>query len=127
LAEERDIERLAELVRDFPERCEEKRSAWKERLRAYAERNQRVVLWGAGSKAVAFLSTLGEESTIGYGVDINPYRQGPYLPGTGLPIVAPEVLADDGPDAVIVMNPIYRDEIARELSRMGIAPDILTL
>jgi SAM-dependent methyltransferase len=127
LAEEGDIESLAALVRDFPKRFDEKRRAWKERLRGYAERHQRVALWGAGSKAVAFLSTLGVESVIGYGVEINPYRQGHYLPGTGLPIVAPDVLSDYGPDAVIVMNPIYRDEIACQLAQMGIAPEILTL
>ena len=127
LAAENDIETLAGLVRDFPERFEAKRRAWSERLHGYAEERRRVVLWGAGSKAVAFLSTLGAEAVIGYGVDINPYRQGHYLPGTGLPIVAPEFLADYRPDAVIIMNPIYRDEIARDLSRMGLSPEIMTL
>ncbi len=127
LAGENDIETLARLVQGFRERFEAKRRDWSERLHRYAEESRRVVLWGAGSKAVAFLSTLGAEAVVGYGVDINPYRQGHYLPGTGLPIVAPDFLTDYRPDAVIIMNPIYRDEIARDLSRMGLSPEILTL
>lgn len=127
LAGENDIETLARLVQGFRERFEAKRRDWSERLHRYAEESRRVVLWGAGSKAVAFLSTLGAEAVVGYGVDINPYRQGHYLPGTGLPIVAPDFLTDYRPDAVIIMNSIYRDEIARDLSRMGLSPEILTL
>jgi hypothetical protein len=127
LAAENDIETLARLVQDFRERFEAKRRDWSERLHRYSEESRRVVLWGAGSKAVAFLSTLGAEVVVGYGVDINPYRQGHYLPGSGLPIVAPDFLTDYRPDAVIIMNPIYRDEIARDLLRMGLSPEILTL
>ena len=64
---------------------------------------------------------------IRYGVDINPYRQGHFLPGTGLSIVGPDFLADYRPDLVVIMNPIYRDEIARDLERMGLTPEIVTL
>jgi hypothetical protein len=60
-------------------------------------------------------------------VDINPYRQGHFLPGSGLPIVAPAFLADYRPDVVIVMNPVYREEIARDLETMGAAPVLLPL
>jgi len=127
LPEEGDIEVLAELVDSFPARFEEKRRLWTERLRRYGEEDRRVVLWGAGSKAVAFLSTLGGEGVVSYGVDINPYRQGHYLPGTGLPIVAPAFLADYRPDTVLVMNPIYREEIARDLAGMSLHPEIATL
>jgi hypothetical protein len=127
LAEERDIETLAELVRTFPERFEAKRRAWVSLLGDYARDGKRAVIWGAASKAVAFLSTLPNSEAIRYGVDINPYRQGHFLPGTGLPILAPGFLADDRPDLVVIMNPIYRDEIARELERMGLTPEIVAL
>lgn len=128
LAGEDDLERLVELVRGFPERFEAKRCAWEEQLRRYGEEGRKVALWGAGSKAVAFLSTLGAaETVVGQAVDINPYRQGHFLPGIGLPIVAPDQLTEDRPDVVILMNAVYRGEITEELTRMGLAPDVLAL
>jgi SAM-dependent methyltransferase len=127
LKEEGDLEVLAGLVESFPHRFQEQRRVWEERLGRYREQRLRVVLWGAGSKAVAFLSTLDAEHVISHGVDINPYRQGHYLPGSGLPIVAPSLLRDCRPDVVIIMNPIYRDEIARNLSEMDLRPEIETL
>jgi SAM-dependent methyltransferase len=127
LDRERDLEDLAALVESFPSRLQERLRGWKERLGRYAAEGKRVVLWGAGSKAVAFLSTLGAETVVSHGVDINPYRQGHFLPGTGLPIVAPDFLTEYRPDAVILMNPIYRGEIAADLARMGLSPEIATL
>lgn len=42
------------------------------------------------------------------------------MAGTGQQIVAPEVLQVYRPDVVIVVNPVYCDEIQRELVRIGI-------
>jgi hypothetical protein len=85
------------------------------------------VLWGSGSKGVAFLTTLGVGESIDYAVDINPHRQGSYMPTTGQRIVAPAFLAEYRPDVVIIMNPVYRDEIARDLERMALRPEVLAL
>lgn len=124
LAVEEDISAVAELVASFPARFAAKRRQWAERLDQYAREGRRVVLWGAGSKAAAFLATLDAQGVVSHGVDINPYRQGHFLPGSGLPIVAPAFLVDYRPDVVIVMNPVYREEIARDLTAMGLAPDL---
>ena len=78
------------------------------------------MLWGGGSKAVAFLTTLGVTNEIAYAVDINPRRSGTFLAGGGQQIVAPEFLRDYRPDVVIIMNPIYRDEIQAALADMGV-------
>ncbi len=81
---------------------------------------ERTVLWGSGSKAVAFLSALGEAgSAIEYLVDINPHRWERFVPGTGEQIVRPEFLSVYRPDLVIAMNPIYRREITTDLKRVG--------
>jgi SAM-dependent methyltransferase len=127
LPEEDDIETLARLVRTFPERFEAKRREWASLLEAYGRRGKKAVSWGAASKAVAFLSALPSADIFRYGVDINPYRQGHFLQGTGLSIVGPDFLAEYRPDLVVIMNPIYRDEIARDLQRMGLAPEIVAL
>lgn len=100
-------------------------SAWKEALRVMKERGRRVVLWGGGSKAVAFLTTLGIEDEVAYAVDINPYKHGTFLAKTGHEIIGPQQLTEVRPDVVIIMNPVYRDEIGADLAKLGLAPELL--
>jgi SAM-dependent methyltransferase len=103
------------------------RAAWLSRLRKWAAEGQRTVLWGSGSKAVAFLTTLGVHDEVEHVVDINPYRVGKFLPGTGQRIVAPSFLHDYRPDNVVIMNPVYRDEVERELARQRCEPQVYTI
>ncbi|HRK30367.1 MAG TPA: hypothetical protein PLD59_04755, partial [Tepidisphaeraceae bacterium] len=60
-------------------------------------------------------------------VDINPAKQGTYLPGSGHEIVAPAELLEIRPSRVIVMNPIYLDEIRQSLTALGLTPDLVPL
>ena len=76
---------------------------------------KRVVMWGSGSKATAFLNALDIESEIDGVVDINPNRWGMYLATCGQEIIAPDRLREHPPDLVIAVNPIYREEIRRYL------------
>ena len=127
LPAEQDIESLRGYVRAFPGRFEARRRQWRERLAEFAARNRKVALWGSGSKGVAFLTTLNAGREIGCVVDINPYRQGHYMSGTGHPIVGPDVLRDYRPDVVIIMNAVYRQEIGKQLEQMGLHPELMTL
>ncbi|TDD98951.1 class I SAM-dependent methyltransferase [Jiangella asiatica] len=106
----------------FAAQAERTREHWRERVRKIAAEDGRVVLWGASSKAVAFLATLGEDARhIAAAVDINPHKQNRYLAGTGHRVVGPVELTDIAPELVIVMNPTYTDEIARDLETMRIS------
>jgi SAM-dependent methyltransferase len=123
-------ERVADLaldVRYFESNSTTRLSAWKCRLRKMREDGVRVVLWGGGSKAVAFLTTLNIQDEVQYVVDINPYKQGTYMTGTGQPIVGPQFLKEYQPDAVILMNPIYRREVENQLTRLEIQPRMFTV
>lgn len=102
-------------------------SLWKKKLAEMRSSGYRVALWGSGSKGVAFLTTLVVKDEIEYVVDINPYRQGTYMAGTGHEIVSPSFLKAYRPDAVIIMNPVYREEIERELAGLGVDAEIMTL
>lgn len=77
-------------------------------------------LWGAGSKATGFLTTLGAGEHVAAVVDIDPAKQGKFVAGTGHPIVGPEGLVAYAPALVLVMNPIYLEEIKADLQRLGI-------
>ncbi len=57
-------------------------------------------------------------------MDINPHKHGKFMAGTGQEIVAPEFLVDYDPDLVIVMNPVYTDEIRSELGRLGVTTTV---
>lgn len=122
---EKDLADLAADVETFrvemPRRLEEWRALLKENLR----RGRRTAIWGSGSKAVSFLTTLGVGEEVGYVTDINPYRHNMYMPGTGHKIVPPAELIDYRPDVVIIMNPVYVDEIGADLKKMDLAPELI--
>lgn len=111
----------------FSEGCRETILVWEDRLAELGKQGRRAVLWGGGSKAVAFLTAVGASSTIEYVVDINPHRQGTFIAGAGQEIVGPAFLRGYRPHGVIVMNPVYRHEIGEELERLGLSPELWTL
>lgn len=116
------------MVDFFVEHYEAKRDNWRAELTRMKASGQKVVLWGGGSKGVAFLTTLDQTlADIGYAVDINPIKTGTFMAGTGQEIVAPSFLKQYRPDVVIIMNPVYREEITRDLAAMGLSPEIRTL
>jgi SAM-dependent methyltransferase len=99
---------------------------WAGRWQAVVQAGGRVAIWGSGSKGVAFLQALGPVAgAVMQAVDINPHRQGMFMVGSGLPIVAPSALVASRPGTVIVMNPVYLDEVAATLGGLGLAPRLL--
>lgn len=114
-------EKLQGYVDSFSRMYRETMEAWKERLREISDEGRKAVVWGAGSKGNTFLNTVGEG--IQYVVDVNPRKQGRFVAGTGQPIVSPEFLKEYRPDLVVVMNPIYRDEVRRTTEDLGLQPE----
>ena len=86
--------------------------------------DQKTVIWGGGSKGVAFLTTLGILDEIEFAVDINPNKIGMFLPTCGQEVVEPLFLKKYLPDHVIVMNPVYRNEIKMSLNKIGLSPKL---
>jgi len=128
LPDEESPVQTRELVDYFVEHYEAKRDKWRRELARLKAAGQKVVLWGGGSKGVAFLTTLNQSlDDIAYAVDINPIKTGTFMAGTGQEIVAPSFLKEYRPDMVIIMNPVYRDEISRDLAAMDLAPEIRML
>lgn len=99
---------------------------WRTRLTDLARRGKHAVLWGAGSKGVTFLNTLDTDAAaVRAVVDVNPRKQGRYIVGTGQQIIGPESLGAIGPQVVIVMNPVYKSEIAAQLEALRIDAEVL--
>jgi hypothetical protein len=99
-------------------------AAWRDRL---ASMVGPVVIWGSGSKGVSFISQVDPRDRIAAAVDINPFRDGRYLPGSATPIIAPQALVDLDPAHIIVMNPAYLAEITRDVRALGLDAEITAL
>jgi SAM-dependent methyltransferase len=122
---EERLEQMACEVENFSRRIGSSLKQWKQRLQQIHTQRKRVVVWGSGSKCVAFLTNLDTEDNIEYVVDINPRRHEKYIPGVGKRIVPPEFLKQYRPDVVVVMNSIYYDEIRQLLDTMGVSTAIV--
>ena len=122
-----DRERALRDIQNFSEKVSKKVAQWRIDLHERAAEGQRIIIWGSGSKAVSFLSTLCVDDLIEYAVDVNPHRQGYFMPGGGQRILAPEELRSLKPDYVVVMNPIYFDEIREMLADLHLFPELVSL
>jgi 2-polyprenyl-3-methyl-5-hydroxy-6-metoxy-1,4-benzoquinol methylase len=118
---------VANAIQTFLGQYTERMAYWKRQIQELKTEGRRAVVWGSGSKGVAFLTGLNMSDAIEYVVDINPYRQGKFMAGTGQQIVSPEFLQDYKPDIAIAMNPVYKSEIRQDLHRMGLATTLLSV
>ncbi|MDT4898866.1 MAG: hypothetical protein QOH25_3943 [Acidobacteriota bacterium] len=83
---------------------------WGHKIRQLASK-EKVALWGAGAKGVTFANLIDEQRRwLDCVVDLNPLKQGHYVPGTGHPIVSYQDLVARGVTTAILMNPNYREE-----------------
>ncbi len=78
---------------------------------------QATYVWGAGAKGMTFSNILYQQGIIVDAlIDINPAKQGRFVGMSGIPIESPGVVKDFSHANVIIMNPIYADEIAQLIS-----------
>jgi SAM-dependent methyltransferase len=128
LPQSKDLQVLTEEVARFREIVPQRIAAWRERVKSLRSQGKKIVLWGGGSKAVAFLTTLGITlEQIEFVVDINPFKSGTFMAKTGQEITSPEKMREYQPDVVFVMNPIYCSEIQKALNTMGLVPKLLSV
>ena len=120
-----ELEEMSAQVDAFAGEFTSKIEEWRRRLAGWYGEGKRIAAWGAGTKGVMFLNFVQAGEQIPYIVDINPRKSGMYIVGTGQQIVPPEFLTDFQPEIVILMNAIYRDEIASMLQELGVTAEIV--
>jgi hypothetical protein len=74
---------------------------------------------------VQFLAAADPDRRLAAVVDVNPRKWGRYLPGGGHRVDPPEKLASVRPEAVVVTNPAYQDEIRKSLEELGVTAELL--
>jgi SAM-dependent methyltransferase len=106
-----DAVQIPSLAQKFGAAEGQLKGIWHEKIRQLNVKG-RVALWGAGAKGVTFANLVDPENQmIACVVDLNPRKQGHYLPGTGHPIVDFASLPLYNVKTIIVMNPNYGKEI----------------
>jgi hypothetical protein len=126
----RDTQSITESARDlsrFADESKHTRAAWTERLEALKHSGRRVAAWGAGARAIAFLNLFDVGTLIPTVVDINPKRQGKFLPITGHRVESPESLRSSLPEVLIVTNPTYEAEIREHARALGFTGEYISL
>lgn len=119
--------RLRAMLEHFRDVCDRQIGEWRALVAQRQAAGKAVVVWGSGSKGVSFLTAIGGGDGISAAVDINPHRQGHFMVGTGHPIIGPDALPAIQPATVIVMNGVYREEVAADLAARGLHPELLAL
>jgi SAM-dependent methyltransferase len=78
-----------------------------------------IVGYGAPGKGNTLLNYCGiREDFLDFTVDRNPYKQGRFLPGTHIPIHAPERIDEIRPDLILILPWNFKDEILEQLAHV---------
>ena len=76
-----------------------------------------IAAYGAPAKGNTLLNYAGVRTDfVDYTVDRNPHKQGTFLPGTQIPVCAPERIFETRPDYLLILPWNLRDEIARQMA-----------
>jgi SAM-dependent methyltransferase len=80
---------------------------------------KKIVGYGAPGKGNTLLNYCGIRTDfIDFTVDRSPYKQGKFLPGTRIPILAPEAIRQARPDYVLILPWNFKDEIVRQMAHI---------
>jgi SAM-dependent methyltransferase len=78
---------------------------------------RRIAGYGAPAKGNTMLNYCGlGPDFVDFTCDLNPHKQGHFLPGSHIPIRAPEAILDEKPDVVLILPWNLKDEIVEQLS-----------
>ncbi|MER5622860.1 class I SAM-dependent methyltransferase [Streptosporangium sp. NPDC002544] len=82
-----------------------------------ARQGRTVAGYGAPGKGNTLLNHCGiRPDLLPFTVDRNPYKHGRFTPGTRVPVLPPERLAEERPDYVLVLPWNLREELVEQLS-----------
>lgn len=78
---------------------------------------KRIAAYGAAAKGNTLLNFAGvRPDLLPYVVDLNPAKQGKYLPGSHIPIVAEARLREDRPEYILILPWNLKTEVSEQLA-----------
>jgi SAM-dependent methyltransferase len=117
--ERRDGYGSLELYQSFAERVKATKRNFLSFMIDAKRAGKSVVGYGAPAKGNTLLNYCGVRTDmIDYTVDRSPHKQGRLLPGTRIPIFAPERIRETRPDYVLILPWNLRDEIIAQMAHI---------
>jgi 2-polyprenyl-3-methyl-5-hydroxy-6-metoxy-1,4-benzoquinol methylase len=115
IAQEKPFQQL----KSFSNNYQEGVSGWQQKLDSWDAQKYKIALWGAGMRGINFLSHFSNLKNLALVIDINPLRQGKYLPKSGFQVRAPEALKEQKVDVILISNATYQNEIMAQAKALG--------
>jgi hypothetical protein len=98
------------------QRTKEKIGTYKEFIINLINKGNSIACFGAAAKGCVFLNTCEiDHKLIKFIVDDTPFKQGKYVPGTGLEVVSREALKKNKIDYLIILAHNFKDYIINSL------------
>lgn len=96
----------------YPERRAGYIDRWRSTFAMDRRAGEKIALWGGASKAVTLALLLDRgASDISLAIDINPARDGSFMPLSAIPVVRPEKARREQISKAYVVNPVYGPEV----------------
>ena len=103
----------------FGERVRELKRSLLRLLIGIVEDGKSIAAYGAPAKGNTLLNYCGiGRDFISFTVDRNVHKQGTLLPGTRIPVLAPDEIFKSRPDYVLILPWNLRDEIITQLAQI---------
>lgn len=100
---------------DFAERVERIRKELRHLLGSLQQQGARIAAYGAAAKGSTMINYSGiGPDLLDFVVDRNTHKQGLYMPGQNIPVLAPEVLLERMPGYVLLLSWNFADEILQQ-------------
>jgi len=113
------------LQKKFAEFERELLNNWLNKIQKLHSRGK-ICIWGAGAKGVTFANMIDpNRKLIDCLIDLNPNKQGKFIPGTGHPIVNYKDIKPRKIETAILMNPNYFKENIELLKESKISLDLI--
>lgn len=113
------MERM-ETYRGFAARVDRVKAALLDFVHSAKQQGKKIAAYGAAAKGNTLLNFCGvTRNEVDFVVDRNPHKQGRYLPGSRIPVLAPEALFEAKPDYVLILPWNLAEEIRKDMA--GIA------
>lgn len=104
---------------NFSHKVAQVKSDLLEFIKTAQQQGKSVVAYGAPAKGNTLLNYCGiGPDSIAYTVDRSPHKQGLLLPGTHIPVHAPEQIEKTRPDYVLILPWNLRDEVVDQMSHV---------
>lgn len=105
-----------ETYRSFARQVEKTKQSLLDFLIETKQAGKEIVAYGAPAKGNTLLNYCGiNTDMIAYTVDRNPHKQGRLLPGSHIPVFAPDKICETKPDYVLILPWNLQEEIASQM------------